>query len=184
MPHNPLKIQKSRISGARLLQSKMGENALARFDRDVLSKPNVKTVILLMGINDIAWPGQAFAPTDDFLTLDELIIGYRQLIARAHTHGVRIVAGTLTPFRDARKGSPLEGYYSEKRDALRMQVNDWIRKSGEFDAIVDLDKLVQDADDPQRMAENYDSGDPLHAGAEGNKAIAAALTPEILFGTD
>ena len=70
------------ISGARLLDTRMGENAMARFARDVLSVPNIKTVVVLIGINDIAWPGQAFGPNDPFLTKEQLIAGYRQLISR------------------------------------------------------------------------------------------------------
>ncbi|MEG1114856.1 MAG: GDSL-type esterase/lipase family protein, partial [Janthinobacterium sp.] len=50
------------ISGGRLLSDGMGENALARFERDVLAQPGVRTVVVLLGINDISWPGTAFAP--------------------------------------------------------------------------------------------------------------------------
>ena len=131
------------IAGGRLLQSRMGENALARFSRDVLARPSVSTVVILIGINDIAWPGQSFAPDDPFLTVDEVVAGYRQLIARAHANNVRIVAGTLTPFEGALEGSPLEGFFSRERDALRKEVNDWIRTGGEFDAVVDLDALLR-----------------------------------------
>ncbi len=169
------------ISGARLLNSRMGENAAARFTRDVLSVPNLETVVVLIGINDIAWPGQSFGPQDPFLTKEELIAGYRQLIALAHSHNVRIVAGTLTPFKDALKGSPLEGYYNEQRDALRQQVNEWIRTSGEFDAVVDLDKLVADPDDPLAVQSDLHA-DHLHFSPKGNKMVADALTPAILFG--
>jgi lysophospholipase L1-like esterase len=169
------------ISGARLLQSKMGENAMARFDRDVLAKPNVAAVVVLMGINDIACPGQTFAPNDPFPTKDELVAGYRQLLARAHMRGIRVVVGTLTPFRNALKGSPLEGYYTEPRNKLRKEVNDWIRSSGEFDAVVDFDKLVQAPSSPDDIADVYQA-DHLHLSAAGNKLVADALTPYILFG--
>jgi lysophospholipase L1-like esterase len=172
------------ISGARLLQSRMGENALARFGRDVLNRPNVRTVVLLMGINDIAWPGQSFAPDDPFLDVGEVVAAYRQLIARAHAANIRVVAGTLTPFEGALAGSPLEGYYSDKRNKLRHEVNDWIRSSGEFDAVVDLDSIIRDPQNPERFRPEYDSGDHLHAGPGGNKAIADAMTIEVLFGNE
>jgi len=155
---------------------------LARFDRDVLSRPNVKTVVVLVGINDIAWPGQSFAPDEPFLKLEQIVVGYRQLIARAHANNVRIVAGTLTPFEGALDGSPLEGYYSEKRDKLRLEVNEWIKTSGEFDAVVDLDAIIRDPARPEHFKAEYDSGDHLHAGPAGNKAIADAMTMEVLFG--
>ncbi|MWB78344.1 SGNH/GDSL hydrolase family protein [Pseudooceanicola sp. 216_PA32_1] len=171
------------ISGARLLHSKMGENALARFDRDVLSRPNIRTVVLLMGINDISWPGQAFAPDDPFLTLDALKAAYAQLSARARMNGIRLVVGTLTPFKDALSGSPLEGYYSPERDRLRQELNSWIRSSDLFDAVVDLDRLVADPDDPDRIRADLQA-DHLHLSPEGNRVVAAAMSPDVLFGED
>ncbi|MDB5928962.1 MAG: lipase, partial [Polaromonas sp.] len=92
------------ISGARLLGDRMGVNALARFDRDVLSQPLVRTVIVLLGINDISWPGTAFDPGGATPSADALIAGYRQLVARAHARGVRVVGATLTPFEGALPG--------------------------------------------------------------------------------
>jgi lysophospholipase L1-like esterase len=176
-------VMNAGISGARLLQSKMGENAIARFDRDVLAKPNVNTVVLLMGINDIAWPGQVFAPNDRVLVRDELVVAYRQLIARAHLRGIRIVAGTLTPFQGALKGTQLDGYYSKQRDKLRLEVNEWIRTSGEFDAVVDLDNLVAKPGSPLEIRDDLQA-DHLHLSAKGNALVADSLTPEILFGND
>ncbi|RWM93079.1 MAG: SGNH/GDSL hydrolase family protein [Mesorhizobium sp.] len=168
------------ISGARLLNTQMGENAMARFFRDVLSVPNLETVVVLIGINDIAWPGQAFGPDDPFLSREQIIAGYRQLIAMAHAHNLRIVAGTLTPFQDALKGSPLEGYYSLKRDELREEINNWIRASDEFDAVVDLDKLLVDPENPVAIRADLQA-DHLHLSPKGNKMVADALTAAVLF---
>jgi len=86
------------ISGARVLSDRMGVNALARFDRDVLSLPHADTVVLMMGINDIGWPGCILAPNEPAPSADDIIDGYKQLIARAHLHGMRIIGATLTPF--------------------------------------------------------------------------------------
>lgn len=170
------------ISGARLLRDRMGASALARFDRDVLSQPHLRTVIVLMGINDIAWPGHVFAPTDAPVTADAIIDAYRQLIARAHLRGVRIVGATLTPFEGALAGTPFAGYYRAERDALRRDVNRWIRDGGEFDAVVDFDALLRDPQRPQRMLPRYDSGDHLHPGDAGYRAMADALDAGRLFG--
>jgi len=99
------------ISGARILSDKMGVNALARFERDVLNQPNLATVILLMGINDIAWPGSSLGPDDPVVAPEQLIAAYRQLIARAHLRHVRIVGATLTPRPRSRAGRPsINGY--------------------------------------------------------------------------
>ena len=170
------------ISGARLLGDRMGVNALARFDRDVLSQPRVSTVVVMLGINDIAWPGTAFDPQGERPSLQTLTAAYRQLIARARTHGVRIVGTTLTPFEGALPGTPLDNYYDRTKDALRQQVNAWIRGSGEFDAVVDMDALLRDPTHPTRLKPPFDSGDHLHPGDRGNEAMAQAMTNEALFG--
>lgn len=163
------------ISGARLLSNRMGENALARFERDVLAQPGIKSVIVLMGINDIGWPGVPLAPNKEPVTADQMIAAYRQLIAQAHTRDVRIVGATLTPFKGALDETPMVGYYSEDKEETRQAVNEWIRTSGEFDAVIDFDKATRDPDDPQRFLPAYDSGDHLHPGDEGYRAMAEAI---------
>ena len=169
------------ISGARLLGDRMGVNALARFDRDVLSQPQVKTVIVLLGINDISWPGTAFDPHGMTPSADALISGYRQLVARAHARGVRIVGATLTPFEGALPGTPLDNYYQTYKDELRQKINAWIRASGEFDAFLDFDALARDPSHPTRLKPEFDSGDHLHLGDGGNKAMANGIDLDALF---
>ncbi|WP_226876506.1 SGNH/GDSL hydrolase family protein [Microbulbifer hainanensis] len=169
------------ISGARLLDNGMGENALARFQRDVLAQPGVESAIVLMGINDIGWPGSALAPQKSLPTAQQLIALYRQLIARAHLHGVRILGATLTPFAGALQESPVHGYYSADKEKLRQQVNRWIRESGEFDAVVDFDQVVRDPQQPRRIRAEYDSGDHLHPGDAGNRAMADAIAIDALI---
>jgi lysophospholipase L1-like esterase len=169
------------ISGARLLSDKMGVNALARFDRDVLDQPHVKAVVVLIGINDISWPGSSFELDRQSPTAEALVEAYRQLILRAHLRGIRIVGATLTPFEGALDGSPIEGYYTQEKDALRQQVNDWIRSSGEFDAVIDFDALARDPDHPERMLHAFDSGDHLHPGDAGYKTMADAVDIDMLL---
>jgi lysophospholipase L1-like esterase len=128
-----------------------------------------------MGINDIAWPGTAFDRDGTPRTAPQLIAAYRQLIARAHARGVRIVAGTLTPFEGALEGTPLGDYHAPAKDALRAQVDDWIRRCGEFDAVVDFDAALRDPAHPARFLPAFDSGDHLHPGDRGNAAMADAI---------
>lgn len=170
------------ISGARLLQDQMGVNAAARLDRDVFAQPNVKAVIVMIGINDIAWPGTAFARQQERPTAEALIAGYRQLIALAHAHNVRVIGATLTPFEGALSGTPLSDYYNADKDALRQHVNRWIRESGAFDAVVDFDVLLRDPAHPARLAPAFDSGDHLHPGDKGNAAMADAIDLKMLLG--
>lgn len=173
-PHG-LAVANAGISGARLLKDGMGQNALARFEQDVLSQPGVSDVIVLLGINDIGWPGSPFAPTERAVTLDELTAGYRQLVASAHARGVRVTAGTLAPFEGALAGTPYAGHYSLEKEELRKQLNHWIRSAGLFDAVVDFDAVLRDPGRPTRMRTEFDSGDHLHPGDAGYRAMAAAI---------
>ncbi|WP_290511973.1 GDSL-type esterase/lipase family protein, partial [Aeromicrobium sp.] len=109
----------------------------------MLGQPDVRTVILLEGINDI---GRGVATS-----ADQLIRAYRQLIARAHSENTCIVGGTMTPF----KGS---GYYSEQKEAIRVAVNEFVRTSNEFDSVVDFERATRDPSTPQRFLPAYDVG--------------------------
>ena len=184
MAKHRLAVLNAGISGGRLLKDAMGVNALARFDRDVLSRPGIASVILLIGINDISWPGSAFAPYDEVPSADDMVAGYRQLIARAHARNVRVVGATLTPFEGALQGTPLEGYYNEKKEVLRQAINHWVRTSGEFDSVADFDTMVRDPAHARRFLPVFDSGDHLHPGDEGNEALANSIELRMLIGRD
>lgn len=171
------------ISGGRLLRDGMGQSALERFQRDVLDQPGVASVIVLIGINDISWPGTAFARDETRPTLTELQAGYRELAEHAHARGLRILGATLTPFAGALPGTPLDDYYAVDKDALRQQLNAWLRTDSPFDAVIDLDAALRDPADPSRMAAAYDSGDHLHPGDAGNRAMAEAVDLEVLLGS-
>jgi len=163
------------ISGARVLSDRMGVNALARFDNDVLSQPHADTVILMMGINDIGWPDMALAPHEPAPSAEAIIAGYKQLIARAHLHGMRIIGATLTPFEDAFKGTPFAGYYDAGKERKRQAVNQWIRGSGAFDGVIDFDAAARDPSNPAHILPAYDSGDHLHPQDGGYKAMADSI---------
>ena len=147
-----------------------GDSALDRFDRDVLAQPGARDVIVLLGINDIGQP-TSIAPPSEAVTVDELIVGYRQLIARAHERGLRIFGATMTPFQD----TTIPGYYTEANEAKRLAVNRWIRTSGEYDGVIDFDRAVRDPAQPLRMLPQYDSGDHLHPNDAGMRAMADAI---------
>jgi lysophospholipase L1-like esterase len=154
------------ISGNQVLRDGAGISALARFDRDLLSIAGVQWIILLEGINDINLRGRADGP--DALTSDDLIAGYRQIIERAHTHGIKVVGATLTP----EEGVPT---MSERGEQIRQTVNQWIRTSGFFDAVVDFDAVIRDPSRPVRMRPEYDPGDHIHPNDAGNQAMADVL---------
>ncbi len=163
------------IGGNRILHDasaniEFGVNALARFDRDVLSEPGVKYVIVLEGINDIGHPPSS-APASETVSAEQIIGGLKQLIARAHTHGLKIFGATLTPF----EGTIYQGYYSPEKDVKREAVNKWIRTANAFDGVIDFDKAIRDPNNAGRMLPAYDGGDHLHPGDAGYKAMGDAI---------
>ncbi len=164
------------IGGNRILHDavpaspRFGVNALARFDRDVLSVPGVRYVIVLEGINDIGHPGTS-APAQETVSADDLIAGLRQLIERAHEKGLKIFGGTITPF----EGTVFPGYYSPGKDTKRKAVNEWIRSSGAFDGVIDFDKAVRNPSNPARILDAYDGGDRLHPSDAGYAAMGQAV---------
>lgn len=167
------------ISGARLLGDKMGEHAMARISHDVFDAPAVTTLVLFIGINDISWPGTAFAPTQPMPALSSLQEGYRKLAALAKSRGLRVIGVTLAPFRGALAGTPLDNYYDDDKNHLRLAVNAWIRDAGIFDAVVDADSLLQDRHDVTKLDARYDSGDHLHPGPGGNAVLAQAIAGQV-----
>jgi lysophospholipase L1-like esterase len=157
------------IGGNRVLRDVTGASALARFDRDVLSQSGVGWVMLLEGINDIG-----HGATEP-VTADDLIGGYRQIIGEAHTHGIKVVGCTLTPYEGA-------GYATEKGEAIREAVNEWIRTSGAFDAVVDFEAATRDPNNPKRFRPDFDPGDHLHPNNAGYEAMANAIDLSIFGG--
>jgi lysophospholipase L1-like esterase len=168
------------IGGNRLLSDgpmpSLGVSALARFDRDVLSLPGVTHVVLLEGLNDIGFPGAklgnfSLADPADIRTDEDVIGAYRQLIARAHARGIKVIGATLNPC----EGVDIPGYYSEAKEATRRAVNRWIRNSGAFDGVIDFDRILRDPDHPSRLAPRFASDDHLHPNHDGYQAMADAI---------
>lgn len=164
----PKGVVNAGISGNRVLSNVTGPSALLRFDRDVLMIPGVTHVVVLEGINDISRGSRAANPRDE-MPIEELIAGHRQLIARAHERGLRIVGATLTPIGGMNR--PAQRELQEKHAAF----NRWVRTSGEYDGVIDFEKATWDPADTTRMLPAYDSGDHLHPGAAGYAAMAKAV---------
>jgi lysophospholipase L1-like esterase len=161
------------ISGNRLLADGAGDSALARFDRDVLAQPGVKWLIILHGINDIGMAAMMGAG----VAAGDLIAAHRQLIERAHLHGIKVIGGTLLPYEGAI-------YYSEQGDAVRREVNEWIRTSGAYEAVVDFDAELRDPDNPGRLNKAYFNDDFLHPNDDGYKVMADAIDLSIFRPAD
>jgi len=165
-------ISNAGISGNRLLHDGRAPNALARFDRDVLSVPGATAVVLLEGINDI---GASHMPehASESVSADAIIAGMRELVERAHARGLRVIGGTLLPYQGA-------AYADAGGEAKRVAVNAWIRTGGAFDAVIDFDAAMGDPAHPDRMIEAGNSGDHLHPNDRGYTRMAEAALPTIL----
>jgi lysophospholipase L1-like esterase len=167
------------ISGNRVLNDGFGVAALARFDRDVLATPGLAYVVVFEGINDIGisfMPRTEGAPLADFMktfagapvAADDIIAGYRQMIARAHAHGVKIYGATVTPYEGAATFTPAG-------EQARQAVNAWIRTGGGFDGVLDFDAVWRDPARPSQIRDGYHMGDHLHGSDAGYKALADSI---------
>lgn len=173
------------ISGGRLLSDGMGRSVLARLEHDALAVPGADTLVLLIGTNDIAWPGTPFSPEEAPMRLDRLQDGLTQVAARIHAQGMRLILGTVPPFAGALPETPMEAtYWTPEKDALRRDLNDWLRGADFFDGLVDFDRVLSAPEDDMRMNPLHDSGDHLHPGANGNRAMAQAVAETLLKGQE
>ncbi len=164
------------IGGNRVLHDGRGPNGIAfgpsasaRFDRDVLAQAGARYVVILEGGNDINHPGDS-APLSESITADDLIAGYRQLIAHAHEHGLRVILGTIMPFEGMAGIKPPSA--APEREAIRLAVNAWVLSQHESEGIIDFAKAVANPAHPARFAPQFDSGDHLHPNDAGYKAMA------------
>jgi lysophospholipase L1-like esterase len=136
-------------------------NAVQRFDRDVLSQPNVKWVIFSDNpINDL---GNFDPPAQT--EIDQI----KMMIASAHARGVKFMCSTLTPFQGA-------SYWSAQKETGRAAINAFIRGSGSgCDGMVDQDTATHDPANPTTYLPAFNSGDGLHPNEAGLQAIANAV---------
>jgi lysophospholipase L1-like esterase len=152
----------------------LGEAGLARFDRDVLEQAGVRYVILALGVNDMLFPG-SFIPAAESVTAESVISGNRQLIARAHKNGIRVIETTIPPFENATFQHPVISFYTPEKEAVRQEVNAWIRSSREFDSVIDFDEILRDPSHPSQLLPKFDSGDHLHPNDAGYIACGNAI---------
>jgi lysophospholipase L1-like esterase len=164
---NQVSVLNEGIGGNRVVNDATGPSALARLDRDVLSQNGVRYVIVLESINDIGRFSRFQGPEDD-ITTEQLIQGLKQIADVAHEHGIKAIGATLTPYGGA-------GYYSDKGEKTREDINNWIRQSGTFDGVIDFDRATGDPQNPTHFNPLYDSGDHLHPNDAGYKAMGESI---------
>lgn len=162
------------IAGNRLMRDAkapfIGIAGLKRFDAEVLQRPGVSAVIVSIGTNDISANG-AFKESSEFVSPEELIEGYRALIKAAHAKGIKIYGATIKPRGGAKGILP----HTPEAEAMRLQINQWIRESAEFDAVIDFDLILRDPEQTHRLLSRYDSGDHTHPNASGYSVMAQGI---------
>jgi lysophospholipase L1-like esterase len=162
------------LGGNRVLHDGLGPNVLARLDRDVLAQSGVRWLIVFEGVNDIGTADATDAAQKQVVA--DLIGAYEQIIVRAHAAGIRVYGATITPFG----GNAMYDDAPGNREAARQAVNEWIRTSRQFDAVIDFDRAVRDPANPRQLIPSFDSGDHLHLNPAGYQALARAV-PAGLF---
>ncbi len=161
------------ISGNRVLLGGRGRPAdnpagVDRFSRDVLGRPGVKAVVIVLGVNDILRHPGTIAP-------DTVLDGLRDMVEQAHARGLKVIGATVMPFGGHRG-------YTDAREAVRQEINAEIRAGRVFDAVVDFDKELRDPYDPRRLRDVYDCGDHLHPSDRGYARMAEVFDLDLLEG--
>ena len=158
------------ISGNRVLEDGAGQSALARLDRDVLAVPGAAYVIVFEGVNDlgISFGAAARMKPLNTATAALMIAGYRQIISRAHSRGIKVIGATIAPYEGA-------SYWSAEGEAQRQAINQWIRSDGEVDGVLDFDAVLRDPAHPTRIADGLHMGDHLHGSDAGYEAVGQSI---------
>lgn len=164
------------IGGNRVLLDGLGPNALARFERDVLSQSGVSHLILLEGVNDLGVLTRDAPATPEAhkALVEQVIAAYRQMIDRARARGIKVIGATILPY-----GGSAYYHPGPESEADRQAINAFIRAPGNFDGVIDWDKALRDPARPTHLLAAYDN-DGLHPNLAGYKAMADAI-PLSLF---
>jgi lysophospholipase L1-like esterase len=146
------------VGGNTIVSGGLGVTATRRFDHDVLEQNGVRWVIILEGVNDI---GSGFNQR----IADQVIAAYEQFIEKAHVKNVKVYGVPILPIMGSQY----------RNETARQTINNWIRTSGKFDAVIDMDEAVRDPDNPSRLLPQYDSGDHLHLSVAGYQKMADCI---------
>ncbi|HYC96863.1 SGNH/GDSL hydrolase family protein [Brevundimonas sp.] len=170
----PIAVINAGMAGNRILNDGsapyIGPSVMSRFERDALAKPGVRWILLAAGINDITGSVD-LTDAKEQVSVEQIIEGMRTLAERARARDVKIWAATLLPSNHIE--DPAQAAVVE---AMRLQVNVWIRTSGAFDAVLDFEEVLRAGDaGVVRLNSEYDSGDHLHPNDKGYRALAESI---------
>ncbi|MDE1146465.1 MAG: SGNH/GDSL hydrolase family protein [Azospirillaceae bacterium] len=156
------------IGGNRLLLDGIGPNALSRVDRDVLDQSGVRWLVVLEGVNDLASAVRAADRKEVPATVETLAAAYRRIVDQAHAAGLKVYGATILPCAGSDWCLPA-------MEPMRQRLNAWIRASRTFDAVIDLDRTLDDPARPGHLLPEADGGDHLHPGDTGYRLMAEGV---------
>ena len=165
----PMAVMNQGLGGNRILFDIRGDSGLRRFDRDVLAQPGVSHAIVMLGTNDLR---NRWRKPEEEPTASQMIAGLKQMAARAHSAGIKILGATLTPFGNE---TYMANAWNPQREEVRSAVNGWIRDGGAFDAVADFDQALRDPEHPIQMRPSDDCGDGLHPSDLGYNKMGDAI---------
>jgi len=122
-----------------------------RLDRDVLAHAGVSHVVVFMGTNDIRREASA----------EQLINGLKEIVARVKARGLKVIGVTIVPRHNVAPVSSNTGW-NDAKTKVRNEVNAWIREAGAFDAVIDFDRVLRSAANPDLLKVTYNCGDGIH----------------------
>jgi lysophospholipase L1-like esterase len=168
------------IGGNRILRDGLGPNAAARFQRDVLSRPGIKHLIIFEGVNDLGTltRDKPVSADEHRQLVTDIIAAYRQMIAAARERGIRVYGATILPYGASEYYHP-----NAENEADRQAINAWIRAPGNFDGLIDFDAAMRDPNSPNRLRKDYDSGDGLHPSMAGYRAMGDMVPLKLFAGS-
>ncbi|MGH8505523.1 MAG: GDSL-type esterase/lipase family protein [Stenotrophobium sp.] len=142
-----------------------GPPAVLRFQRDVLARPGVRSVVILEGTNDLSAGA----------TADEVYAGIRSLVVRAHAAGLCVVVGTIMP----RGNTPIAPWTSGD-EAERKKLNAMLRAQTDIEGLADFDKSMASPLDPNAPNLPLYFADLLHPNPVGTQVMADAVPMQAL----
>ena len=182
-------VTQAAIKGDRLSYDGVGKIAtitgragVERFESDVLEQAGVTSVIVKIGANDVIHPQldskKGVAP---YASFEQLTADFTRLVEMAHARGVKIYFAELTPWKGYTRnlfgimGDDIQ--WTPEIDALRVQLNDWMRSSDcPADGVVFFPGLA-DPDDPAALLPDYTT-DGVHFTDAGAQLAADAVPLE------
>ena len=184
--HNVAVLQQA-LNGNRILDdgkgviaNLYGESLLNRYDKDILSCPGVKKIILKEGVNDILHPRALLTRAyTDMTTAEDIIDGLQKVIDRSHENGFKIYVSKFTPFKGFGKliFNINDFEWTQESQDVCDDVNSWMDNCN-ADGVINAD-FIYDENKPYTMKAEY-SIDFIHYKPIAQKLFVENIDEDIL----